>query len=86
LPTCLKTLKLINYINLAEIVKNFTNFACGIGEGPIKFPRSSNRFVSAFARVFDGFTVFCSKKTIDGERFLKRIQFALARVVRLSAI
>jgi hypothetical protein len=25
------------------------------------------------ARVFDGFTVFWPKKTIDGERFLKRI-------------
>jgi hypothetical protein len=47
LPRYLKTLKLINYINLSEIVKNFTNFACGIGEGPIKFRRSSNRSVPA---------------------------------------
>jgi len=34
-----------------------------------------------FAWVFDGFTVFCAKKTIDGEQFLKRILlFALAWV------
>jgi hypothetical protein len=40
-----------------------------------------------FARVFDGFTGFCAKKTIDGEQFLKRIQlFTSARVGSLSAI
>jgi hypothetical protein len=49
-PHYLKTLKLINYINLAEIVKNFTNFTCGIGEGAIKFRRSTNRPASAFGR------------------------------------
>jgi len=38
-----KKLNLIYYINLAEIVKNFTNFTCGIAEGAIKFRRSSNR-------------------------------------------
>jgi hypothetical protein len=47
LPHYLKTLNLINYINLFEIVKNFTNFACGIGGKAIRFRRSSNRFVSA---------------------------------------
>ncbi len=43
LPHFLKTLKLINYINLVEIVKYFTNFTCGIGGGPIKFRRSFKR-------------------------------------------
>ena len=65
----LKTLNLIYFINLAEIVKNFTNFACGIGEGAIRFRRSLDECVSAFARLFDKFTVFCCKKTIDGEEF-----------------
>jgi hypothetical protein len=32
-----KELNLINYINRAEIVKNFTNFTCGFGGGTIKF-------------------------------------------------
>jgi len=51
---CLKTTKLILCINRTEIVKNFTNFACGAGAGPIKFWRSSNQFVSAagFVRMF----------------------------------
>jgi len=43
MPHYLKELNLINYINRAEIVKNFTNFACGFGGGAIKFWRSSNR-------------------------------------------
>jgi hypothetical protein len=55
-PRYPKTQNLINNINRDEIVKNFTNFACRAGAGPIKFWRSSNRFV--FARslrgVFDG--------------------------------
>jgi hypothetical protein len=46
-PRYPEALKLINNINRGEIVKNFTNFACGVGGGPIKFPPSSNRFVSA---------------------------------------
>jgi hypothetical protein len=73
-PRYPKARKLIYYINRAEIVKNFTNFTCGCGEGPIRFRRSSNgRFRPRVARVFDVFTVFCCKKTIDGEGFLKRI-------------
>lgn len=32
-----ETTKLIYYIKRAEIVKNFTNFACGFGAVPIKF-------------------------------------------------
>jgi len=43
MPHYLKQSKLIIYINHAEIVKNFTNFACGFGGGAIKFWRSSNR-------------------------------------------
>jgi len=54
-------------------VKNFTNFACGIGEVPIKFPRSSNLFVPAMHDCLMEFTVFCGQKTIDGEELLKRI-------------
>jgi hypothetical protein len=46
-PSFPEALNLINNINRGEIVKNFTNFACGAGAGTIKFPRSSNRFVSA---------------------------------------
>jgi len=52
-PHSLKTLKLIYYINLAEIVKNFTNFACGIGDGAIKFRRFIKPVRFCFARVFD---------------------------------
>jgi hypothetical protein len=68
-PHYAKELNLINYINLAEIVKYFTNFACGVGAMAIKFPRSSNRFVSvsALRKCLMKFTVSCAKKTIDGE-------------------
>jgi len=43
MPHYPKETNLINYINRAEIVKNFTNFACGFGGEAIKFWRSSNR-------------------------------------------
>ncbi len=36
-PQSLKATNLINCINRAEIVKNFTNFACGFYERAIKF-------------------------------------------------
>ena len=74
-PRYLKATNLINYINRAEIVKNFTNFACGVCERAIKYSRSSNRlgFLN-FARGFVVKSPFLEvKKTIDGERFLKRI-------------
>jgi hypothetical protein len=59
-----KTLKLINNINRGEIVKNFTNFACGVAAGPIKFWRSSNRDVSAAGsrECLVEFTVFCHEE------------------------
>jgi hypothetical protein len=69
-----KKLNLIYYINHAEIVKNFTNFACGVGGEKIRFRRHQNSRFTTFVRMFDGFTVFCIKKTIDGERFLERIR------------
>ena len=37
MPHYSKVSNLINYINRAEIVKYFTNFACGSGGGKIKF-------------------------------------------------
>jgi len=75
MPHYPKETNLINYINRAEIVKNFTNFACGFGGEAIKFWRhQTGRFRFTFARVFDGSPFFARKKTIDGERFLKRIQ------------
>src|SRR6201986_1199413 len=43
-PHYLKKLNLIIYINRTEIVKNFTNFACGLSGGAIRFWRSSNRW------------------------------------------
>jgi hypothetical protein len=69
-------------------VKNFTNFACGAAAGAIKFPRSSNRDVSAagLRECLMEFTVFCSKKTIDGERFLKRIHVRIGLGRSFSAI
>ena len=42
----LKATNLIYYINRAEIVKNFTNFACDVYKRTIKFRRSSNRLGS----------------------------------------
>jgi len=61
-PNFRETLNLINNIKRGEIVKNFTNFACGAGAGAIKFPRSSNRDVSAASlrECLMEFTVFCS--------------------------
>lgn len=37
MPQSFKAINLINYINRAEIVKNFTNFACDFCERAIKF-------------------------------------------------
>jgi hypothetical protein len=64
LPNFAKTRKLIYYINRDEIVKNFTNFACGFGGVKIKFPRSSNRFVSAAGsrECLMWFTVSCNQE------------------------
>jgi len=75
MPHYLKETKLIKNINRCEIVKNFTNFACGFGGGFTKFwcikPGVS---ASCSHECLIEFTVFCAKKTIDGEQFLKRIQ------------
>jgi hypothetical protein len=51
IPRYPKITKLIYYINRDEIVKNFTNFACGVAARALKFLRSSNRrvFASGFA-------------------------------------
>jgi hypothetical protein len=38
-PSFPKTTKLIYYINRGEIVKNFTNFACGVAARALKFLR-----------------------------------------------
>jgi len=60
-PRFSEATKLINYINRAEIVKNFTNFACGVCERAIKYPAfiEPARFSLIHARVSG-----------DGHRFL----------------
>jgi hypothetical protein len=68
-PRYPKAIKLINYINRSKIVKNFTNFACGVGAAPIRFLAvHQTRWFPAMSwrECLMEFTVFCIKKTIDG--------------------
>src|SRR6476646_10856805 len=79
-PQYSKTLNLINYITRAEIVKNFTNFACGIGEGPIRFRRSSTGPHLHWHEWLMGSPFFAAKKQLTVRNSSKEFVFALARV------
>jgi hypothetical protein len=63
-------------------VKNFTNFACGIGGCPITFRRHSGELVSSgrfLRRRLAEVTVSCNEKTTDGEETLNSVSMARGR-------
>jgi hypothetical protein len=62
-PTSQKQRKLIHYINRAEIVKNFTNFACEVGGGAIKFRPFIKRSAARLS---------CARVSDEVHRFLPR--------------